>query len=514
MVKTYIESMREISKDELYKGLLAFGMFTDKLPPIFSAVDFFDYCVAGGYTCASKPRQLIQFESIRNINVPRLFAIPNPFAYQLLCRCLADNWDELCNHFERMTQSNNYKVSRIHIRKLPESDVLFSSENYDVDIETYKDIIFEMNYRNWLIDGNPETDILIGKQWLVKADIATCFPSIYTHSLPWALVGKATAKQNRAPTLWYNKIDKCSQNIKDGETHGIPIGPHASNLLSEIILTVIDEKLSAKWDYVRNIDDYTCYVQNRTQAELFIIELGEELRQFDLILNHKKTDMLELPKAAISHWTRQMEHICHYQRNGRLDYKSVQSYLDSAIELMELNNYDSAILKYAIKVLSKQELTGNAKTYCVKTFLHLAAIYHYLIPLLDKYVFEQYSVDKGDIEKFTLLVFENSLRMKNYETASFCIYYALKYDFQLVDLTPELGINSMDCIFLLLVYLYAQKNFNAHDKVKLKNHAKSLQADESEFGKYWLFVYECLPATILKDDWKKLKKAGISFVKF
>lgn len=42
-----------------------------------------------------------------------------------------------------------------------------------------------------------------------------------------------------------------------GETHGILIGPHSSNILSEIILTVVDRKLYEKhYRYVRAIDDY------------------------------------------------------------------------------------------------------------------------------------------------------------------------------------------------------------------------------------------------------------------
>lgn len=53
-----------------------------------------------------------------------------------------------------------------------------------------------MSYSNWKTDGTPEPDLLIGKRYVVKADISTCFPSIYTHSIPWALAGKATAKKN------------------------------------------------------------------------------------------------------------------------------------------------------------------------------------------------------------------------------------------------------------------------------------------------------------------------------
>ena len=38
--KRYSDFLNEITSDEIYKGLLAYGMFTEKIPPIFSAESF------------------------------------------------------------------------------------------------------------------------------------------------------------------------------------------------------------------------------------------------------------------------------------------------------------------------------------------------------------------------------------------------------------------------------------------------------------------------------------------
>ena len=77
--------------------------------------------------------------------------------------------------------------------------------------------------------------------------------------------------------------------VKHGETHGLLIGPHVSNLLSEIILVKIDKILYDKgWRYIRNIDDYTCYVSTYEDGQLFLTELSEQLKAYDLTLNHKK----------------------------------------------------------------------------------------------------------------------------------------------------------------------------------------------------------------------------------
>ena len=104
-----------------------------------------------------------------------------------------------------------------------------------------------MNYSDFKNDGTPEPNLLIGSKYLVNADISTCFSSIYTHSIPWALVGKETSKENKGNRQeWYNDLDFYVRNTKNGETHGLLIGSHTSNLLSEIILTSIDHELSCK----------------------------------------------------------------------------------------------------------------------------------------------------------------------------------------------------------------------------------------------------------------------------
>ena len=43
MEKSYCDFIDEISEDELYEGLLSYGFFTDKHPPVFRADSFYDY---------------------------------------------------------------------------------------------------------------------------------------------------------------------------------------------------------------------------------------------------------------------------------------------------------------------------------------------------------------------------------------------------------------------------------------------------------------------------------------
>ena len=178
--KHYYDFTNELSADEIYEGLLAHGLFTEKLPPVFTTKAFFDYCESQSPAFPKDSTEYIYHESMRNINTPRPLGIPNPAAYQRLCKYISEIWPQLQQYFEEETKGQKHIISRTHIRKMKESDSLFS-----------------MNYKNWKDDGTPEPDLLLGARYLVHADVSNCFPSIYTHALSWALVGKDVAKQNQ-----------------------------------------------------------------------------------------------------------------------------------------------------------------------------------------------------------------------------------------------------------------------------------------------------------------------------
>lgn len=493
--KHYYDFTNELSSREIYKGLLAYGLFSEKLPPVFTAKGFFDYCESKAPTFPKKPMEYIYHESMRNINTPRPLGIPNPASYQQLCKYISDIWPELQQHFENETKGQKHIISRTHIRKMKNNDSLFA-----------------MNYKDWRADGTPEPDLLLGSRYLVHADISNCFPSIYTHALSWALTGKDVAKQNQNnKTKWYNKLDFYTRNVKNGETHGLLIGPHVSNLLSEIILVKIDKAMYDKnWRYIRNIDDYTCYVSTYEEGQLFLTELSENLREYDLTLNHKKTSIEELPTASIEQWVRKINTFTAFNAKEKMNFKEVRVYLDMAIELMQENNDNAAVLNYAMKVLAKKQLTDNAKTYYVKAIFHLAVIYPYLVSLLEEYVFEPFGVEEAMISKISELLYEEGIKVKNYEVVCYVLYYAIKYGFEIARLDFNKVKKSNHCLFLLFAYLYYVKKKNKPAVKLCKDHARSLLT--TEMDSYWLFIYEALPQSDLRDYWKKMKENKVTFL--
>ena len=499
MPKQYKDFMGEISKDELYCGLLAHGLLSEKLPPVFTSEFFFDYCQSTHTQFQDEPHKYIYYENMRNINVPRSLAIPNPMAYQRLCSFLRDNWDLLKTHFTLRTQNQRYRVSRIHIRKM-----------YG------KPELFRMNYGNWRIDGSPEVDISFGKRYMVKADISSCFPSMYTHALSWALATKEVAKQQRNDkSLWFNQVDYRTRRMTHDETHGLLIGPHASNLLAEVILVTIDEEL-CKWQFVRAIDDYTCFVDSYEEGQKFLTELGASLRAFDLSLNHKKTEISLLPLAVTEQWQRKLNALLLKTAYGKTNYILVRSFLDHAIELMHSSKENASILNYAIKILSGEDLTENAAEYCAKTIMNLSMLYPYLVAIMDEYVFMKYCKKCQThccVQQYAKKIYKNGLLTNNYELVAYALFFAIKYQFQIDEHSTENSIKSKDCVVLTLSVIYAREKGLIADVKILKQHARKFTKDTDSFDEFWLFLYETLPKTDLKGDWKSLKAANVAFVK-
>ena len=490
--------MSEIKPDELYDSLVSYGMFSEKLPSIFTGDLFLNYCKnICKQSFSDEWRGYINYESMRNINIPRNIGIPTPMGHELLCKTLMKHWTELIKYFETKTKGQSRIISRIHIRKMQDTKA-----------------IFLMNYKNWIDDGTPEPEIYLGKRYMIHTDISKCYPSIYTHAIPWALVGKDIAKNNIGKYKeWYNQIDHFAQISKNGETHGLLIGPHTSNILSEIILCAIDKELSKKYDsYIRNIDDYICYVDTKEEADNFIIDLNRELRKYDLLMNHKKTEIYELPICVVETWIHKIQnHMVTFQKfKNYIDYREIQAFIDFIIKLVSENTDNNSVILYAVKVLKNFTLTKNAQEYLVKSIVSLSLLYPYLVPILGQYIFEKYNVDTNQIQKYANMIYEKYIQKNNYEACSFALLYAIDSNSKIDSIDVEIIKNSQDCILMLMAFIYCKKNNLKSEIKQLKLYAKELEK-KGEIDQYWLFVYECLGK--LTGEWGTMKKNRVSFLK-
>lgn len=142
-----------------------------------------------------------------------------------------------------------------------------------------------------------------GQRFILRTDVSQFYPSLYTHSIPWALEGKQTAKRNIGKTV-SDRLDKMLRNISDGQTMGIPIGPDTSLLAAEIVLRAVDKEIGSgvRMRGHRYIDDYELAFRSRSEAERALVRIEDALAEYELAINPTKTEILELPQPFQDEW--------------------------------------------------------------------------------------------------------------------------------------------------------------------------------------------------------------------
>lgn len=139
--------------------------------------------------------------------------------------------------------------------------------------------------------------------YALHADITDCYSAIYTHSIAWAAHGKAKAKAARNDkTLIGNIIDSHIQDMRHGQTNGIPQGSTLMDFISELVLGYADLELSdrlkaggiTEFRILRYRDDYRIFVQSPQIGEAILKALTEVLIELGLKLNASKTTGAQL----------------------------------------------------------------------------------------------------------------------------------------------------------------------------------------------------------------------------
>ena len=147
----------------------------------------------------------------------------------------------------------------------------------------------------------------INYKYVLDVDISNCYPSIYTHSISWALHSKKKGRDDRAKRkLLGSKIDAYIQKMRYRQTNGIPQGNVVSDLIAEMILgyadTLLIEKLNwprkREFKILRYRDDYKIFT-NRPDLNYKILKaLSGTLAELGLKINTSKTKINHDPILA------------------------------------------------------------------------------------------------------------------------------------------------------------------------------------------------------------------------
>jgi hypothetical protein len=208
-------------------------------------------------------------------------------------------------------------------------------------------------------------------RYLLLTDIDQFYPTIYTHTVPWALHTKAVCKAalklgkgKKPPALLGNTIDKLLQCMNEGQTHGIPIGPDTSLVVAEILLAAADDALVAKkgkaFSGFRYVDDYELSFQSLSAAEDTLSELQGVLASFELNLNPKKTRIVDLPHGLESAWAVDLKSMTIRDRSHPVGQRNdILGLFSKAFDLASAHPADS-VLRYAVSRVQRLDVHPSA----------------------------------------------------------------------------------------------------------------------------------------------------------
>lgn len=319
--------------------LVSKGYFPEELPPCFTtsnlytiindtgfSIERYAHLTTGGKetSCKILPYSIPKVKSHR-----RILGIPGPFHFVQLATCIVKNELSIGNALEwspfSIFENHQDEEHRRYIKK-PDFKSLMEQR-----------IIRSTGYR-----------------YILVVDIARFYPSIYTHSIPWAIHGKEFAKNNTGQNHYGNTLDKYCRNCQDRQTMGLPIGPDTSRIISELILSAVDKKLSEymlgiKFTGIRNVDDYLIYFNSLADLEKGRTLLQKILREFELELNGVKEKILELPEIIENEW-RTVIRGFRFREDKKPQRADLIAYFDLCFS-MARKYPDEVIIPYAIAKL-------------------------------------------------------------------------------------------------------------------------------------------------------------------
>ncbi|KDB62769.1 RNA-directed DNA polymerase [Bordetella bronchiseptica B18-5 (C3)] len=239
---------------------------------------------------------------------------------------------------------------------------------------------------------------------IVTADIKRFYPSIYTHSIAWAIHGKSFIRRPKNLHNFDhvgNRLDKLFQNANDGCTNGIPIGPVVSDLIGELIAAAVDRIFTKAirlkgidCEAVRFKDDYRILVKSESDGKTAIKLLQASLKEYGLELSDEKTRIYSLPNGLFRDWISRY-HLVHPRKKKHFTWKQFRELYLAVIDidrshpgtgvidrfLADITKKDGA-LKFNFfsrdleKVISMLLMLGNLR---IKSFPKIIAILETLL---------------------------------------------------------------------------------------------------------------------------------------
>lgn len=356
---------RDLGVNEIFKYLLNQWYYPDRyvLPPCFSVNEFKPrkkpiYPVPKKWKW-KKPEWQVTENVVfpKNDITDRIFWIIHPDIYHDLAYHISHNWDEINDVLFRKRKILCYSFP------IPTETKLFSWSR----IKRTERIIYEYI-------AMAEKDLVADALWyeyIVHTDIKNFYPSIYTHSIAWAMHWKDEIQkwQMYNYSLVWNILDALIFSWNWWSTNWIPIWSIVSDILAEIVLSDIDytvsKELTKQWvdfKWVRFKDDYRILCKSNEDWRKILKILQKFLFRYNLSLNDDKTIINAFPYWLYRPWIIEYNSSLYSQKTESiLSFKEFEQLYFHAINIHKKYPATQILKKFLWNILNKNEIKVHIK---------------------------------------------------------------------------------------------------------------------------------------------------------
>ncbi|MGG6238685.1 RNA-directed DNA polymerase [Nodosilinea sp. AN01ver1] len=282
--------------------LLNKGFFPEVLPPCFDSENL-AASFKGKIQDIDKRKfhkratDYVRYSGTKHDGHRRAYGTVNPIPYFNACQFISSNWEI----FETKFKSSKLSLDRIRLGRDTEDRAIIVPALSELTERISSQIRFS--------------------PYILKADIAQFFPSIYTHAVSWVAHGRSVAKVNlthNSSVATFNAFDWFTQQCQSGQTRGVTIGPDAFRIFAEFISCEIDNQLLNRIGEidpqmiiggVRHVDDFYIGVRSEIDASVVLSVLRDVLQMYELQINDAKTKVISGLEAFDDVWAQELRAI-------------------------------------------------------------------------------------------------------------------------------------------------------------------------------------------------------------
>lgn len=423
----------------------------------------------------------------------RFLQIPNPKHFSILSEKIVSRWTDYESVFNLSEYSQSYPIPETAVDKR--------------SVSTFSKSVAE--FRNSLLKTS------IDKLIEVRVDISKFYPTIYTHSIAWALLGKEKAKRyfkekDNLDTLiaggdtdaalykYAESVDIALRACQERQSIGIPIGPDTSHIIAEIVACRIDSILKTRLSSIelkacRYYDDYYLYVSSKDEADKALKSLQLILSEFQLEINEAKVKIREFPFAFEDDFTTSL-HIFDFKKSNQSN--SIKHYFSLIWAFAERNPKKTDwIFKYALRIFEFSTIVIKKKSWkvfedlLVKTALIEPAILDILTRIFityDSYLDEN---SKDKLKKLINVTIKEHCPVRHNFEMAWALWIAKSFEIEIEEQSANAIIDTRDSISNLILLDLINNSILVKGNPKVIDLEAELK-DDILMSENWLLAYE------------------------